>query len=83
MIKRDDYIKGLRENEIFQEVLKRASSDTERRVIKAYAEEFLNAFFNNVVEPISKEIQKDPNAIKNAAAEIEKELINSGSIKDV
>lgn len=83
MIKREDYIKGLRENEIFQEVLKRASSDTERRVIKAYTEEFLNVFFNNVVEPISKEVQKDPNVIKNIAVEIEKELINSGSTKEL
>lgn len=81
MAKREDYIKELRENEIFKEVLSRASSDVEKRIIKAYAEEFLNVFFDNVVQPISKEIQKDPNVVKNAAAEIEKELINSGSIK--
>ena len=81
MLKREDYIKSLRENEVFKEILSRASSDAERRMIKAYSEEFLNQFFGNVVEPIASELKKNPDALKNAAQEIEKDLIKSGSIE--
>ena len=81
MIKRDDYLKGLKENEVFAEVLKRASSDAERRIIQAYAEEFLNVFYDNVVTPISKELQKDPQGLNNAVRIVEEQLINSGSTK--
>jgi hypothetical protein len=78
-MKKEDYLKLLRENEVFKAVLSQATSDTERRAIKAYTEDFMVKFFNQVYEPVTQALEKEPEAIKNAYQEISSELITSGS----
>lgn len=80
-MKREDYIKMLNDNEIYKSVLKQAADPSEKRMISAYAEDFINKFFNNVFEPVSKILENDPDALNKAITEIEKDLIsnNSGS----
>lgn len=81
MTTRDDHLKLLHENDIFKTVLSKAASDEERRAIKAYTEHFYMNVFNNLLSPLTTAIQNDPDALKKAFLEIEKELITSGSIK--
>jgi hypothetical protein len=76
---RDEYLKMLRDNETFQQVMKLSSSDAERRAIKAYTEDFMMKFYRDVFEPVEKATKNDPEALKNAYLEFEKELIKSGS----
>jgi len=82
LMKKEDYLKQLRENDVFKTVLSKATSDAERRAIKAYTEDFMVKFFNQVYEPISHALQNDPEGIKNAYLEITSELINSGSAEE-
>jgi uncharacterized protein YjgD (DUF1641 family) len=77
-MKKEDFLKQLRGNDVFKELLSRASSDAERRAIKAYTEDFMMNFVSNVLEPAAKELEKDPEAMKKACLEIEKELLKSG-----
>jgi hypothetical protein len=78
-MKKEDFLKQLRGNDVFKEILSRASSDAERRAIKAYAEDFMINFVSNILDPVSKAIEKDPDAMKKACLEIEKDLLNSSS----
>lgn len=78
-MKKEDYLKLLRENDVFKTVLSQATSDAERRAIKAYTEDFMVKFFTQVYEPVAQALEKDPEAVKNAYLEIGKELITSGS----
>lgn len=81
-MKKDDYLKALRHDEVFKEVLSRATSETERRAIKAYTEDFIVNFYNTLIEPLNKAMEKDPDLLKKVYAEIENELINSGSLEN-
>lgn len=81
-MKKDDYLKALRQNDVFKSVLSRATSETEKRAIKAYTEDFIVNFYNALVEPLSKAIEKDPELLKKVYEEIENGLINSGSLED-
>ena len=76
-MKKEDYLNMLRNNPIFQSVLSKASSDEERRAIKAYTEDFMMRFYKNVFEPADKLKQQDPDALKNAYTEIENDLIKN------
>lgn len=78
-MKKEEYLKLLRDNDVFKSVLSQSKDDKERRFIKAYAEEFMATFYNDVFHHIQKELEKDPEALKKAYLEIEKDLINSGS----
>lgn len=76
---RDEYLKMLRENEVFKSVLKMSGSDAEKRAIKAYAEDFMMKFYKDVFEHVDKATKSDPDALKKAFLEIESDLITSGS----
>lgn len=76
---KNEYLKMLRSNDIFKQVLEKAPNDQERRAIKSYAEQFYMSVFNQLILPLNQSLQKDPAGLKNAFLEIEKELINSGS----
>ena len=80
-MKKEDYIKMLNENEVYKSVLGQASDSKERRMISAYAEDFIIKFFREVVDPAKKILEKDPDALNKAYLEFEKSLIsnNSGS----
>lgn len=78
-MKKEDYIKILNENEIYKSVLSQAADSNEKRMISAYAEDFIIKFFRNVVDPAKKILEKDPDALNKAYLEFEKSLINSGS----
>jgi hypothetical protein len=78
-MKKEDYIKILNENEIYKSVLSQATDSNEKRMISAYAEDFIIKFFRNVVDPAKKILEKDPDALNKAYLEFEKSLINSGS----
>ena len=77
-MKKEEYLRMLRDNDVFKNVLSQSKDDKERRFIKAYAEDFLMSFYN-VYHHIHVETQKDPDALKKAFLEIENDLINSGS----
>lgn len=74
-MKKEDYLNLLRNNPIFQSALSKASSDEERRAIKAYTEDFLMKFLKEVFEPGEKLKKNDPDAIQKAYKEIEKEIV--------
>lgn len=79
-MKKEDYLKALRGDEVFKKVLSQATSEQERRAIKAYTEDFVINFFNNIVKPINEAMEKDPDLLKKVYDEIENGLINSGSL---
>ena len=79
-MKKEDYLKALRTDDAFKKVLLQATSEQERRAIKAYAEDFVINFFNNIVKPINEAMEKDPDLLKKVYDEIENGLINSGSL---
>ena len=79
---KDEYLRSLRDNEVFQNVLKMASSDSEKRAIKAYAESFMMKFYTDVFEHVDRAARVDPDALKKAFLEIESDLITSGSAED-
>lgn len=80
-MKKEDYLKALRGDEVFKKVLSQATSEQERRAIKAYTEDFVINFFNNIVKPINEAMEKDPDLLKKVYDEIENGLINSGSLE--
>lgn len=81
-MKKDDYLKALRSDFVFKEVLGRASSEAERRAIKAYTEDFILNFYNTIVDPLKTAMEKDPELLNKVFSEIESGLINSGSLDD-
>lgn len=79
-MKKEDFIKHLRDNEIFKSILSQTTDDKEKRLIKAYAEDFMLKFYQNIYEPLHSLAEKDPEAAKKEFIKIENDLINSGSI---
>lgn len=78
-MKKEEYLKLLRENDVFKSVLSQSKDDKERRFIRAYAEDFMMTFYNDIFHHVQNALEKDPEALKKAYLEIEKDLINSGS----
>jgi len=78
-MKKEDYIKLLNEDPIYKDMLKKATDPKERRIISAYAEDFIHKFFRDVVEPAKKILENDPDALNKAFLEVQKDLINSNS----
>lgn len=81
-MKKEEYLKMLRDNEVFRNVLSQSKDDKERRTIKAVAEEFMMTFYDDVFRHVQSALDKDPDALKKAYLEIENDLINSGSSKN-
>ena len=78
-MKKEDLLKELRDNDAFKEILSSAPDDKERRAIKIHAENFMSMFFQNVLEPLQKIAENDPELLKKTLTEIQSELIKSGS----
>lgn len=60
-------------------VLSRATSDDERRAIKAYTEDFMMKFYRNVFEPMETAKQTDPESLKKMYEDVEKEIVSKDS----
>ena len=71
---RDEVLKKLREDPVFKAVLAAAKTSEERRMIKAYAEEFLLNFHRNVFEPMGRAMAANQSSISAGG------LITSGTI---
>lgn len=78
-MKKEDLLKELRDNDAFKEILSSVPDDKERRAIKIHAENFMSMFFQNVLEPLQKIVENDPELLKKTLSEIQSELIKSGS----
>jgi hypothetical protein len=79
-MKKEDLLKELRDNDAFKEILSSVPDDKERRAIKIHAENFMSMFFQNVLEPLQKIVENDPELLKKTLTEIQSELIKSGSM---
>lgn len=75
-----EYLKRLREDPVYQSTLSKASTDSEKRMIKAYTEDFYMKFYDGVFGPLRELLEKDPDALNKAVSEIRESLIKSGSI---
>jgi hypothetical protein len=80
-MKKEDYLKLLRQDETYKKCLSSVKDENERRLISAYTEDFMMKFYSNIIDPLSNVLEKDPEALKKACMEIENKLINdlSGS----
>ena len=78
-MKKEEYLNLLRNNTFFQMVLSRATSDDERRAIKAYTEDFMMKFYRNVFEPMETAKQTDPESLKKMYEDVEKEIVSKDS----
>ena len=76
---REEYLKTFRDNEDMKNLLSKAPNATEKRLIKAYTEDFLLKFYDNVIAPLSKSIEKEPDVLNKTLVKIEEDLIMSGS----
>lgn len=78
-MKKDELLRQLKENEAYKNILSAASSEKERRMIKVHTENFMAQFFKDVLEPIQKIVENDPEALNKYLSEFQSTLINSGS----
>lgn len=76
---REEYLKMFRDNEDMKNLLSKAPDAAEKRMIKAYAEDFLLKFYDSVIDPLSKAIEKDPDVLNKVLTKEEEDLIMSGS----
>jgi hypothetical protein len=76
-MKREDYLKMIRESEEIKSVLSGVTDQKDKRAIKAYTEDFFMRFYDSLLGPIMSELEKDPEVLNKAFSEIEKELINN------
>jgi len=76
---REEYLKMFRDNNDVKKLLSKASDDAEKRMVKAYAEDFLLKIYDRVIDPLAKAIEKDPDALNKMLTKEEEDLIMSGS----
>ena len=82
-MKRDEFIKKIREDGNVKKAIGSVNDAAERRRIKAHTEAFMISFYDNVLGPLHDALQKDPEAVRNALLEIRDSLVmNSGSIEE-
>lgn len=77
---KDEALQMLRNNKMYRDILASATSDSERRAIKAYTEDFLMKFYKSLYEPVTATVEKNPNAFMNEINKMHESLIKSGSI---
>lgn len=80
-MKREDYLKLIKESEEMKAVLSSVNDAKDKRMVKAYTEDFFMKFYDSMFAPILSELEKDPDALNKAFSEIEKELINKDQEK--
>lgn len=78
-MKRDDCIKKLHEHDVFKTAVSKASTEAERRAIKAFSEEFLLSFFD-VVQELKRNYESDPAAFEKVLSEIQQQQVVTGSV---
>jgi hypothetical protein len=78
---REEYLKLIRENDDIKDVISKATDPKEKRVIKAYTEDFLMKMYDNFLGPMMSAIEKDPDVVNKALTEIQKELIREDQEK--
>lgn len=78
-MKRDDYLKLLRDNDVYKAVLSQAKDPTEQRFIAAHTENFVMTVYKELFEPVNKLTEKDPDALMKAVHELRQNLIMSSS----
>lgn len=78
-MKKDELLRHLRDNEAYKQILSSVPDEKERRAIKVHTENFMLTFLQNIMEPLQKIAENDPNIIKKSLEEFQASLINSGS----
>lgn len=78
-MKKEECLKILRDNEMFKELLSKATNDLEKNAIKVQAEVFVLKLFEDVIDPLREAIQNDPESVNKAFQEMNDSLIKSGS----
>lgn len=79
-MKKEELLQELREHEAFKEILTSVSNENEKRLIKAHTENFILQFHKEVLEPLQKIVENNPEELHKYFSKIESELINSGSL---
>ena len=80
VMKKEELLQELREHESFKEILSNIANENERRLIKAHTENFILQFHKEVLDPLQKIIENNPDVLQKYFSEFESELINSGSM---
>lgn len=81
-MKREECVKLLRENDVFKSLLQQTKDEKERRYVKAYAEDFVTKFYDNVFAPIEKAFQEDPESVRKAVLEVLQDRASSNDTKN-
>lgn len=80
---KEEVLKQLNEDENYKSILQLSKDDTERAAIAAYTESFVAAMYQNLLGPLGKALESDPNAVNKALLELQESLIKgSGSKSD-
>jgi hypothetical protein len=79
-MKKEDYIKQLHEDELYKLVVSKASTETEKRAIQAFTEEFMLNFVD-VLEHLRAGIEENPEVFRKTLSELESEPLLTGSVE--
>lgn len=74
-MKKEDYLKLFRDNDVIKKVLDTAKDDRERKAIRAHSEDMFLQLYDDLIKPLVEQLEKDPEGLSKAWSEIEKELI--------
>lgn len=77
-MKKEECLKQFREDETLKTVLSQTKDEDERRRIKAYAENFLSKFYDNIYVPFEKLSREDPEVLKASIQEVLEHFNNKG-----
>lgn len=80
MMKKEEYIKKLHEDEVFKSVVSKATSDADRRAIQAFTEEFMMSFVD-VLEQLRSTAEADPDALQKILSELDGQPLLTGSLE--
>jgi hypothetical protein len=78
-MKKEEFLKLFRENEAIKSVLQTPKDERERKAIKAHSEDMFLRLYEDLIKPITEQLEKDPEGMSKAWSEIEKELIKDNN----